>query len=1047
MNKNVAVNIVFNTKTGQIVSATSDLDRLSSATNKASSSAQQGSGAFNSFSTSISKLAGVAGVALGLAALTSAIKNQISEGVKLNAEYEALQNRLASMVYINTQNTSSTGKLLSAQEKWALSSKEAKEHLDDLKDAATEMGVETGALADAYSAFASGATKQMNFKQMKESFLAISTAATSAGKDVNSLVMGMDNLAQGSVVAGSELGLFLNSIGLSNDVLKEAIAQGQLYEVIMEKTAPSVEAARLANDTFSKSVSRLKSAWQSLQQDATSKFFESLKQSLNETTALINSIKDSAVFAFEFLIQKAGACWSAFKEIFSALGEALGALISGIKSLFGEATSQMSAFEFCLRSVGSLMDMVAYAFKSLANAIKAIVLSIQGALNGLQTAYYNTKEFFGLADKDDEAKMKKLVENRKQLANDLKEVHNKQMQDTITTYKELQKTWSPQEKTDASNNELGFDFGALTQKFEKMGTAQQGALKTTKAQIDTLKSWWDNEFLLREKNIQLMKEGKQKELAAEQLRFDRVISNLNFEIQKKLQSGEITQAQALELYAVEEKLHEQKMKQIREYSETYENLRRNINSALEENIGNALNGKFENFSSIFTDMFSSVQESITKGFATSLAQAFMDSQVMEAFNKTLSGAIDGLTGKGGAEGGIFGSFLGGGGGEAGATGGLASSLGSALGGFALGAGAGGLVAGILGDSSNKNKASNYAMAGAGAGAAIGSFIPVIGTVIGGIIGGVAGALVGTFSSRKKETTAQGVQLWDKATKDSISAAEFADIKETKKKFWGMSKSTSHWTEYYSADAQTLRNIRSTLRSYEYLLEDIGGGVKEISVAAGRYSNYAHIANAGAHSLINAFLSGLNIDMNAVYSVWGDYARSVNKEVSVALGESLQKYIDVGNSFESWKLEFEGKSAEALKFQANLAQKQVDRLLETLGASDITIDNYLSYREEALKQSFDPQTIEQINSLGEYLMSAADATKKYEDALKDETKTKLNLIDPYLSKVKKFDEATNLQNDTQEKLSVQILSTLKQMLRVSQENLDEAEQTRKVLARA
>lgn len=87
----------------------------------------------------------------------------------------------------------------------------------------------------------------------------------------------------------------------------------------------------------------------------------------------------------------------------------------------------------------------------------------------------------------------------------------------------------------------------------------------------------------------------------------------------------------------------------------------------------------------------------------------------------------------------------------------------------------------------------------------------------------------------------------------------------------------------------------------------------------------------------------------------------------------------------------------------------------------------------LKTSFDPQTIERINLLGEYLMSASEVAKKHEDALKDESKTKLNLIDPFLNKARRLDEISTDNADTSEKLLVSILSTLKQSLRVSQEN--------------
>lgn len=471
---------------------------------------------------------------------------------------------------------------------------------------------------------------------------------------------------------------------------------------------------------------------------------------------------------------------------------------------------------------------------------------------------------------------------------------------------------------------------------------------------------------------------------------------------------------------------------------TIENLRANIDKALEENITNALTGKFTNTKDFFKDLFSSMQTSFTQGLAQSMAQAIMSNAVMESFTKTFSTAIEGISG-------LFGG---------GASGGLANVAGAsaeASGAAAFGNVLAGSVAGYSFGSMVYNSVNNgytskadkwkdlgigaSSIAGASAGAVIGSSFGPVGTAIGGAIGGLVGGISSAlgFSAfgQKLEQKGQGVMLWNNATKDSISASLYADMKQTTKKWWR--KSSKSWTEYYSADEQSLRSIKNTLRSYEYLLDDIGGGVKELSIAAGRYADYTSIANAGARSLINAFLDGTKIDTNAVYSVWASYASALNKEVSEALAESLQNYVNTGNSFEAWKLEFEGKSTEALAFQANLAQEQVDRLLETLGANDITIDNYLAYREEAIKQDFDPQTLENINALGEYLMSAADASKKYEEALKSETSTKLNLIDPYLNKVQKLDEMNAQNSDTSEKLLVQILSTLKQTLRLNQES--------------
>ena len=170
-------------------------------------------------------------------------------------------------------------------------------------------------------------------------------------------------------------------------------------------------------------------------------------------------------------------------------------------------------------------------------------------------------------------------------------------------------------------------------------------------------------------------------------------------------------------------------------------------------------------------------------------------------------------------------------------------------------------------------------------------------------------------------------------------------------------------------------------------------------------------------------------------MWADYAKSVDKQVSEALSESLTAFVSTGQNFQVWLYQFKDQSIEGLKYQEELARKQVDRILENLGASDVNIDNYLSYREEALKESFDPQTIERINALGEALMQSGSASKKYEQALKDESKTKLNLIDPFLQKVKKLEDYKLEQESSSEKLQVNMLTTLKSLLRVNQESLE------------
>lgn len=509
-------------------------------------------------------------------------------------------------------------------------------------------------------------------------------------------------------------------------------------------------------------------------------------------------------------------------------------------------------------------------------------------------------------------------------------------------------------------------------------------------------------------------------------------------IKKELDS--INKNSANELYALELKLHEQKMEYIQEYSKAYKDLQSDIESALNKNIQSIFNGNINHFKSLSTELFSSLQSVITKGFATSISAAFMESKVIESMNKSLESAIDGSLFHN-----LFDNSIADVQKE---NWNLSEAVGAAFAGFGIGNVAGGLVGNFLSDEQNAAKTQKIAQSGAMTGAVIGSFVPVIGTslgaVLGGLVGGIGGALFGSFGSKKLTTTAQGVELTQSATNQNVSAREFADKKEIKKKWWGLQKSTNTWVEYYDASNLALRGIQQSIRGYEYLLQDIGGGVKSLSIAKGDYKSYADILNAGAKELIKSFYESphnalkehlITPNINKIYNMWADYAKSMNKQVSEALSESLTAFVSTGQNFQNWLYTFKGQTSEAARYSAELAALQVECLQESLGASDVNIDNYLSYREEALKESFDPQTIERINALGETLMQSADASKKYEEALKGENKTKLNMIDPFLHKVKKLEDYKLEQESSSEKLQVNILTTLKSLLRVNQESLE------------
>lgn len=1045
--KRLDFEIVFNVKDGSLKKVNKELDstkeKSALAKGEVSSLHKQSS----AFGSSIGKLTlglGALGLAAqGLSVLKDVLVAPIKEAIALCSEYEQLNNSIASLISINHENITATGKVLNAQEKWQLSLKQSQEVIDDLKTAGLELGYSVSDMSDMFKGFYSTAGSSMSLNQAKNAMKAIAAAANVSGVSVDSLKVTLDSLGSGIANTATDFGRFVSAMGLSTEEMSKAKQEGKLYELIMEKLGPLSESAAFSANSYAVNMSKLNSVLDDIKQSAIASFFEDTKASLGSLTQFLSTHKETIINVFERILDVLTTLLNALYEGAMMMKDALIGAITDLAEAFGYSANEGDLLLGVLKCLQSAAVILSSAFKMVQNTISLLINSLRLLINSAQVAYHSLARVFsfGEDDKHHQARLERLNNKDKEL--------KAAMMSNIQGYGEIfgdgigkiQDIWSEKAKEGLESTQ---DLHTLVSKKSQSPKTRSG---NKQAQDENLRSYFENEFAIREKNIALLKEGKQKELELESLRYERTITHLNLELKQKIALGKISIEQANALYEVELKLHEQKMRHIQEYSKTYEDLKSNINSALDENINNALSGKFTNLASFGEDLFSSMQTSITKGFATSISAAFMESQVIESMNKSLASAIDGL-GSNGAVGGIMGSAFSTQIGES--T--LGEVAGTALAGFGIASAAGGLVGNFLSDEQNakstQKKAQSGAMAGAAAGAAIGSFVPVIGTalggLVGGLVGGIGGALIGSFSSRKLTTTAQGVELTSKATKQGVNAREFADKKETKKKYWGLKKSTSTWTEYYNASNIALRGIKQGIRGYEYLLQDINGSVKELSISAGRYKDYDEILNTGAKELIKSFFEtpckalksvSPTPNINAIYKVWEEYAKSINKQVSEALSESLSAFVSTGQSFQSWLYTHKGQESAAARYGAELAQTQVKRIQETLGESDITIDNYLSYREEALKKSFDPQTIEQINALGEALMQSADASKKYEEALKGENKTKLNMIDPYLEKTKKLEEINTQERNTNEKLQVAMLSTLKQMLRVSQESLE------------
>lgn len=296
------------------------------------------------------------------------------------------------------------------------------------------------------------------------------------------------------------------------------------------------------------------------------------------------------------------------------------------------------------------------------------------------------------------------------------------------------------------------------------------------------------------------------------------------------------------------------------------------------------------------------------------------------------------------------------------------TVGSALSGTALG-GVSGYLLGSLGDKifgANTYAGTTGAIGGAlgGLGGALGLWGGPIGILAGSVIGSVLGGLFG-----KIKVTGQGIDILGNATAESAAGRYYTSYK---KKSWFSSKS---WEDYTGFNAEEINAIKQTIGVYDYLLNQLGE-YNDLVVSGGRFSNLQSFLDT---NVVKAFLVSINPNnLDIIYQSWTDYAASVDETITQALSTAVSGYTTYKRGYTEWVLG--SGTVEQLQYTANYLQNDFEALASSLGASSVTVDNFLSMYDAAIKNNFTQDTIEAWASLGDALMKSTDATKKYQEAL-------------------------------------------------------------------
>lgn len=234
--------------------------------------------------SSLVKLAATYITVAGAIKLSSIAYNLvIKTGLDYNKVIEQQKASIATLIAVTSKQEDSMGNLLTTQEKYTLATIEATDALKELE----RINANTpNTLGETAKIFKTMLPSMKNVGATTSDLISLteklSIAANAGGVEFQSLLAGVDGLATGSILANSDLGRFLSSIGLTNQALKESDnVVGLLQEKLGQFTAL---------DTIAVAASNLNVEWQKLTGTLTADLFLSQKDSIKELTKLIQGI-------------------------------------------------------------------------------------------------------------------------------------------------------------------------------------------------------------------------------------------------------------------------------------------------------------------------------------------------------------------------------------------------------------------------------------------------------------------------------------------------------------------------------------------------------------------------------------------------------------------------------------------------------------------------------------------------------------------------------------------------------------------------------------
>lgn len=388
-----------------------------------------------------------AGIIAGGLTFNSAIQSAYS----YNRTLEDTQLGLASLAYATMQFSDAQGNALTGQAAFNESLQFSSQFQDKLRIAGLQTAATFEQLATTVTqAWTPAVRAGFNPDQIISFTSATTQAATAMGINLNQMGEEIRSILTGTMTSmNTRLMPLMQSVGLTNEKLKELAKTGELYPAVMKAFEGATLAAEKANVSLGVSFSNLQDAGQSILGIGLKPFFDQLGMSARDLTSHIFTVKDGTIIWNKSLMELANSIGKAMGEavkwtyehvsavikwndehrellkitgmVVAVLGSVLLAFkslmfISSISALLNEFTASVSIAQASLFSLTTALGAVAAAFigwqlgrhigemelfgQTVDTWTQLLYASIDNLLSDLgfklaDTFWYKPKEYFG----------------------------------------------------------------------------------------------------------------------------------------------------------------------------------------------------------------------------------------------------------------------------------------------------------------------------------------------------------------------------------------------------------------------------------------------------------------------------------------------------------------------------------------------------------------------------------------------------------------------------------------------------------------------------